>query len=90
MQPPGSFTAAARLRLAALWGEGPDGRILAIGDGIQPDIKGAADEGIDSLVITGGLAAAETATKVQPDAAKLDAYLARESQSPAYSIGFLR
>lgn len=80
----------ARRRLAALDVEVPDSRILAIGDGIQTDIKGAADEGIDSLFITGGLAAAETATKVQPDAEKLDAYLAREGQSPAYSIGFLR
>jgi HAD superfamily hydrolase (TIGR01459 family) len=31
------------------------GRILAIGDGIETDIKGASDFGIDSLLVTGGI-----------------------------------
>ncbi|MDM7256082.1 MAG: TIGR01459 family HAD-type hydrolase, partial [Paracoccus sp. (in: a-proteobacteria)] len=33
-----------------------DARILAVGDGINTDIAGAAGEGIDALFITGGLA----------------------------------
>ncbi|MFG6636122.1 TIGR01459 family HAD-type hydrolase [Sulfitobacter sp. 1A12126] len=80
----------ARRRLAALEVDIPDNRILAIGDGILTDVKGAMDEGIDSLFITGGLAAAETATTEQPDEAKLRAYLDREASAPPYAIGFLR
>ena len=65
-------------------------RLLAIGDGIQTDIRGAISEDIDSLFITGGLAAAPTKTKDQPDKAALEAYLGQEKQFPTYSIGFLR
>ena len=65
-------------------------RLLAIGDGIQTDIKGAISEDIDSLFITGGLAAALTKTKDQPDKAALEDYLGQEKQLPTYSIGFLR
>lgn len=80
----------ARRRLAALGANVPDSRILAIGDGIHTDIQGASGEDIDSLFITGGLAAQETGTNVQPDPKKLAAFLRREQLSPAYAIGFLR
>ena len=80
----------ARRRLTALGDLVPDHRILAIGDGVLTDIAGAMGEDIDSLFITGGLAAAETKTDVQPDADLLTAYLQREKMSPTYSIGFLR
>ncbi|MDE0590285.1 TIGR01459 family HAD-type hydrolase [Halocynthiibacter sp. C4] len=80
----------ARRRLAELDPNIPDTRVLAIGDGIHTDIQGAIGENIDCLFITGGLAAAETATKTQPDPQLLDNYLAKHSLSPTYSIGFLR
>ncbi|MEM6277251.1 MAG: TIGR01459 family HAD-type hydrolase [Pseudomonadota bacterium] len=80
----------ARRRLSALGRDIPDNRILAIGDGILTDIRGALGEDIDSLFITGGLAAAETATKRQPDPEKLDRYIAAQGLEPTYSIGFLR
>ncbi|SEL14826.1 TIGR01459 family HAD-type hydrolase [Roseovarius nanhaiticus] len=80
----------ARRRLAALNKDVPDGNILAIGDGIGTDIAGAMGEGIDSLFITGGLAAAETTGADGIDQAKLEAYLAREQTSPTYTIGHLR
>ena len=35
----------------------PPERVLAVGDGIETDIRGARDCGIDSLWITGGLPA---------------------------------
>jgi len=89
-KPHGPIYDLARRRLAALEVDIPDSRILAIGDGILTDVKGAMDEGIDSLFITGGLAAAETATTQQPDEDKLRAYLDREASSPTYAIGFLR
>jgi len=80
----------ARRRLAALGKLSPDGRILAIGDGIKTDIAGAMGEDIDALFITGGLAAEETKTTLQPDEAALNTYLEREKYDPMYSIGFLR
>ncbi len=80
----------ARRRLYALDGDIQDDQILAIGDGILTDIKGAVGENIDSLFITGGLAAADTKTQDQPDPEALERYLAQEMMSPTYSIGFLR
>jgi ribonucleotide monophosphatase NagD (HAD superfamily) len=61
-----------------------------VGDGIRTDIQGAQGEDIDSLFITGGLAAAETRTSVQPDPTALEAFLAAEMVTPTFSIGFLR
>lgn len=80
----------ARRRLAALGAGVPDDRILAIGDGLHTDIAGALGEDIDSLFITGGLAAAETGTAHQPDETALNAYLEGEMLSPDFAIGQLR
>ncbi|MEM6891290.1 MAG: HAD hydrolase-like protein, partial [Pseudomonadota bacterium] len=80
----------ARRRLAALGRYVTDERILAIGDGVLTDIAGAMGEDIDSLFISGGLAAAETRTRHQPDAEALQNYLAHEQSSPTYTIGYLR
>ena len=80
----------ARRRLAAIRPNVPDDRILAIGDGIATDIQGAIGEGIDSLFITGGLAAKETATATQPDSEKLSQYVVEKQLDPTFSIGFLR
>lgn len=80
----------ARRRYAALTDSISDPRIIAIGDGIRTDILGAQQEDIDSLFITGGLAAGETQTTTQPDPAALDGYLAGEMVNPTYAIGFLR
>lgn len=80
----------ARRRLSAIRSNIPDDRILAIGDGITTDIQGAIAEGIDSLFITGGLAAKETATVTQPDPEELSQYVVEKQLDPTYSIGFLR
>lgn len=80
----------ARRRLAEINGDITDDRILAIGDGIHTDIQGAVGEDIDSLFITGGLAAAETKTETQPNPEYLQAYLDKSGFHPPYSIGFLR
>ena len=53
-------------RLADLGADVADNRILAIGDGVLTDIAGAMGEDIDSLFISGGLAASETKTGHQP------------------------
>ena len=80
----------ARRRYAALTGSLKDPRIICIGDGIITDIKGGIGEDLDTLFITGGLAAAETLTKEQPDSEALTSYLQKEMLSPSYAIGFLR
>ena len=80
----------ARRRLTELGYDVSDNRILAIGDGVLTDIAGAMGEDIDSLFISGGLAAAETKTVRQPDAEALKTYLEAEKSSPTYSIGQLR
>ncbi|MGC9419315.1 MAG: TIGR01459 family HAD-type hydrolase [Rhodovulum sp.] len=79
----------ARQRLAQV-ADVPDQEILCIGDGIATDIRGALGEDLDSLFITGGLAAGETKTARDPDPDALNAYLAREMASPTYAMGFLR
>ena len=80
----------ARRRLDALGKSIPDHRILYVGDGVLTDIDGALGEELDSLFITGGLAARETKTENQPDPTALEAYLANEMMQPTYSIGKLR
>jgi len=80
----------ARRRLSALGEVVPDDRILCIGDGVLTDIRGAMGEDLDSLFISGGLAAAETKTAHQPDPNLLNTYLEKEMVSPTYTIGFLR
>lgn len=80
----------ARRRYAALTGSLTDPRIIAIGDGIRTDILGAQQEDIDSLFITGGLAAEETKTVEQPVEEALTDYIQSEKVTPTYAIGFLR
>jgi HAD superfamily hydrolase (TIGR01459 family) len=77
--------------------EGEDGpiadrAILCIGDGIQTDIAGASGENHDSLFVTGGLAAEETATTPEsgPDPDRLARYLRRARLTPTAAISFLR
>ncbi len=81
----------ARNRMTAALGRVIDPkRILCIGDGIGTDILGATYEDLDSLFISGGLAAEETATDPQPDAQKLTNFLQLHNQSPTATIGHLR
>lgn len=80
----------ARRRLVALGSSAPDSAILAIGDGVQTDILGAMGEDIDSLFISGGLAAADTKTTHQPDPDALNAYIQKEMSNPTFTIGQLR
>ena len=81
----------ARRRLAQVDPNADPSRFICIGDGIRTDILGAQQEDLDSLFITGGLAAAETKTdKDRPDPEALDRYLAAEMVSPTFAAGGLR
>jgi HAD superfamily hydrolase (TIGR01459 family) len=80
----------ARRRLAALSGL-KDPAILAIGDGIATDVQGGMSEDIDTLFVTGGIAAAEFGPDAaNPDQGLLESWLQARSMSPTFSIGLLR
>lgn len=80
----------ARRRLTALDTLTSEPRIICIGDGIRTDVLGGIQEDLDTLFITGGLAANETKTKDHPDQTALNTYLQTEMLSASYAIGFLR
>jgi len=80
----------ARRRILELGRDISDSRILCIGDGIHTDILGAQGEQLDSLFITGGLAAAQTRTTDQPDAKALETFLATAPATPTFAMGQLR
>lgn len=80
----------AHRRLAEIGHDLPNDQILAVGDGAHTDIAGAMGEELDSLFISGGLAAEVTKTADQPDPQALEAYLEIEKVSPTYTIGKLR
>lgn len=80
----------ARRRLAAL-GVQDGAALLAIGDGINTDIQGGVAEGIDTLFITGGIAAsAFGADAAHPDKALLEPWLAAKRLSASFAMGLLR
>ena len=77
--------ALARQELAALAGRDiPKDRILCIGDGANTDLKGANDEGLDSLFIANGVHGEALTTDGALDPAKVDAALAAEGVSATY------
>lgn len=58
-------------------------KVLAIGDGLPTDIKGAADNNVDALFITNGIHAADyTDGEVNTD--KLHAFLEENNATPAH------
>ncbi|WP_112875148.1 TIGR01459 family HAD-type hydrolase [Paracoccus endophyticus] len=66
-------------------------RELAIGDGIGTDIAGAVAQGIDSLFVTGGLAADHLGGDVErPDPARLADWTRAQGIVPTLAIGRLR
>ncbi len=71
-----------------------ESRILCIGDGPNTDIIGAMGEGLDSLFVSGGLAAAETGTGPapggQPEIDKVQTVLDAHQTAATFAIGYLR
>jgi HAD superfamily hydrolase (TIGR01450 family) len=65
-------------------GEFDKARVLAIGDGMPTDVKGAVDAGLDLLYISGGIHAADYATNGVTDEGRLQVFLDREKVSPQY------
>lgn len=61
----------------------PKDRVLAIGDGMPTDVKGAIASGLNLLYISGGIHAAEYTLNGQTDEALLNAYLKGRARLPA-------
>jgi len=81
----------ARRRLAVLRPEIDDSRILCVGDGIATDVQGGIAEGLDTLFITGGLAADRFGPdSANPDKGLLDKWLAGHQLGPTFAMGNLR
>ena len=80
----------ARRRLAALMGE-EDAQILCIGDGIATDIQGGQSEGMDTLFITGGIAADQFGSDSdKPNKDLLEKWLEEKQTATTYAMGQLR
>ena len=66
-------------------------RVLAIGDGILTDVPGGIAAGLDTLFVTGGLAAQDLGPDPEhPRQDLLDAFLAESGLTPQFAIGRLR
>ncbi len=68
-------TALARLA-SIVGGTITKSSVLAVGDGIDTDVRGAVGQGIDTLFVTGGIHAAIFGDRDAPDIAKVHAFLA--------------
>ena len=80
----------ARRRLATL-SDRDDLQILCIGDGITTDVQGGMAEGIDTLFVTGGIAADQFgANPANPDTALLESWLTARQMLTTFAIGQLR
>jgi len=81
----------ARRRLAALHPAIDAPRILCVGDGISTDVQGGIAEGLDTLFITGGLAADRFGPdSANPDKGLLDQWLTGHQLDPTFAMGHLR
>ncbi|MBZ9675040.1 TIGR01459 family HAD-type hydrolase [Mesorhizobium sp. ES1-1] len=64
--------------------------VLAIGDGMFTDVKGAADNGFDVLYVSGGIHARDYGDASRPDPARLSAFLEKHGYRPVAVIPKLR
>ena len=78
---------AAMREIALLLGRNVErSEVLAIGDGMMTDVKGAADNGIDVLYVSGGIHARDYGDPMQPDPARLAAFLQKHGYRPVAVI----
>ena len=87
-KPHGPIYGVAQSRLAHLAGSPiARERLLAVGDGLLTDIKGAAEQQIDALFVTGGLSAPEVGpTPEQPDPARVTALCRTHGLAPVAAL----
>ena len=80
------YEAALKAAASILGRDVSRSEVLAIGDGVMTDIKGAADNGIDALYISGGVHAREHGETLDPDSAMLAAFLERHGYRPVATM----
>lgn len=81
---------AALAKLAALRGHAVErASVLAIGDGAPTDLKGACDQGIDVLFVTGGIHAGHFGPPLDPDTDAVHRFLQAERLGAAAFIAEL-
>ncbi|MEL6773763.1 MAG: TIGR01459 family HAD-type hydrolase [Pseudomonadota bacterium] len=90
-----SYEAAFALLSELSGREIPRERIIGIGDGLHTDCDGAHAQGMDSLFISGGIAAADVASvhhpdPDHPDPARLADLVAQKAQPPRFAMGRFR
>ncbi|GMG81421.1 TIGR01459 family HAD-type hydrolase [Paralimibaculum aggregatum] len=79
------YDASFRLLEAITGAPVPRAEVLAVGDGIHTDIAGAAAAGIDSVFLTGGIAAERCGPDpLAPEPGRVAAFLAEERQAPTF------
>ena len=82
-KPHAPIYALARQTLAELPGGPVDpSRIIAVGDGMPTDVKGAVDNGLDLLYISAGIHSAQYGPADAPDPATLQAFMAADGVTP--------
>jgi HAD superfamily hydrolase (TIGR01459 family) len=82
---------AAMKEIAGLLGHAISrSEVLAVGDGMMTDVKGAADNGFDVLYVSGGIHARDYGEALQPDPARLAAFLDKYGYRPVAVIPRLR
>jgi len=84
------YDVALRVAGEVLGRELARGEVLAIGDGMMTDVKGAADNGFDVLYVSGGLHAREYGEPLAPDPARLAAFLETHDYRPVAIMPRLR
>lgn len=81
----------ARLRIAQLTGHRFDPkRVLAVGDGLHTDIRGAFGQGLDVLFVTGGIHAADFGPAHAPDPVRVHERLMAEGLAVTALVPHLR
>ncbi|MCR9123142.1 MAG: TIGR01459 family HAD-type hydrolase [Phyllobacteriaceae bacterium] len=76
--------------MARIGGSVDRARVLAIGDGMTTDVKGAMDNGFDLLFVSDGIHAREYGAPGAPDPAKLEAVLRDFGAAPVATMVNLR
>ena len=76
------YEAALRAAGDVLGGPVEPARALAVGDGVLTDVKGAEQNGIDMLYVSGGIHAGEYGEALAPDMALLAAFLEKHGHRP--------
>ena len=64
-------------------------RVLAIGDGMATDVKGAVDNGLDFVFVSNGIHARDYGAPGAPDPVRLEAFLAEFGANPVATMTHL-